>query len=207
MILKSEIAGVILAGGKASRMGYLDKALLKLHDRPLIEYVLATARKQVGELTISVNRNPHKYRYLGLPLIADCHNQYAGPLVGIYSAMQWVAKTRKQTRMKYLACFAADVPWFPSDLVAELASQLLISGSEVAWCTCAKQVQPLFSLWSLDTRPVIESAIASGIYGPKLVMPQLKNVLVEIQAHEPGYFFNINSLAALEVAKKMRKNT
>ena len=57
MIDRSEIAAVILAGGKASRLQQVDKALLPLHGKALIEYVVARARAESAEILISVNRN------------------------------------------------------------------------------------------------------------------------------------------------------
>ena len=207
MIPVDEIAGIILAGGKASRMSFQDKALLSLHDQPLIEHVIALANKQVSRLAISVNHNLHKYEYLGIPLIQDYSNQYAGPLVGICSALRWFNAERgnegENTGIKYLACFAADVPCFPHDLVTQLADSLINSDSEVAWCRCEGQLQPLFSLWSLNTLPKLESAIAKGLYGPKLVIPSLRNTLVEFNKLEAGYFLNINSEELLANAQKL----
>lgn len=205
MIPVEEIAGIILAGGKASRMRFQDKALLHLHDQPLIEHVIANAHRQVGRLAISANHNLHKYRYLGLPVIRDAGNQYAGPLVGICSALRWFHNDQDKTGIKYLACFAADVPCFPNNLVAQLAEQLHQSDCEVTWCRCDGQLQPLFSLWRLNTLPALESAIASGLYGPKLVIPKFRNVVVDIEKLQAGYFLNINSEQLLATAQKLIK--
>ncbi|NQV71007.1 MAG: molybdenum cofactor guanylyltransferase [Pseudohongiella sp.] len=203
MIQRAEIAAVILAGGKGSRMNYQDKALLTLHKKPLIEHVIANVRNQVGSLSISVNHNPHLYEYLQLPLVPDYGNQYAGPLVGIYSAMRRICETRQQSGIKYLACFAADVPYFPSKLVASLYENLMDTNSQFACCVCDNQLQPLFSLWKLETISCIESAISKGVFGPKLLLPELSHVLVEIPFDDPGYFLNINSAESLAMAERM----
>ena len=205
MIHVEEIAGIVLAGGRASRMSFQDKALLHLHDQPLIEHVIANAREQVGSLAISANHNLYKYEYLGFPIIQDYSNQYAGPLVGICSALRWFNADQDKTGIKYLACFAADVPCFPNDLIAQLAEPLSESDCEVAWCSCEDQLQPLFSLWALSTLPELESAIANGLYGPKLVIPKFRNVLVEIDKSQAGYFLNINSEELLAIAQKLIK--
>lgn len=203
MIPTSEIAGIILAGGKASRMDFQDKALLQLRAKPMIDYVVSNASRQVSQLLVSVNRNPEKYDYLGCPVIPDFSNEYAGPLVGIFSAMHWLVQQADSSAIKYLACFAADVPLFPADLVTQLADQLIDSESEVAWCQYQDQVQPLFSLWSLHTLPVLQAAIAEGIYGPKLLIPSMKNILVDITTVKPGYFLNINSEDDLAEAESL----
>ena len=69
------ICGVILAGGQASRMNFLDKPLIPIANRRLIEYVIATAMPQLGQLAISVNRNLDEYQKYDLPLITDINNK------------------------------------------------------------------------------------------------------------------------------------
>lgn len=203
MIDRSQIAGVILAGGKASRLEHIDKALLPLCGQPLIEHVIARAEKELAEVLISVNRNSEKYEYLGLPLVADYRAPFAGPLIGIASAMRALGSDHKAIGIEYLACFAADVPRFPENLVSSLSQQLDHADAEVAWSRCNDQVQPLFSLWSLNTLPVIEAAIENGIYGPKLLIPNLKHVLVDFACDDPALFLNINTQACYQRAKSL----
>jgi len=203
MIEVDEIAAVILAGGKASRMNYQDKALLNLHKKPLIEHVIAKIQPQVGEILVSVNHNPQLYEYLELPLIPDLRNEYAGPLVGIYSAMHWLLDRKERNQIKYLACFAADAPSFPDNLVTRLASALPENNCQFAYCVCNGQIQPLFSFWSLHAFKSIEQALDKGMFGPKLLISQLDTIEVEIPLDEPGYFFNINSTESLDQAEKL----
>lgn len=201
MINKSNIGGVILAGGRGSRMRNPDKPLIRLHNRPLIDYVFENARTQVSDLVLSVNHNPQKYRFLQLPIVHDLSNKYSGPLTGIHSAMQWFDSQQPQTEISYIACFAADVPSFPMNLVGVLADALLESGSSVAFSRNEKQLQPLFSLWSLDTLPVVKEALSAGIYGPKLLMPKLNHIVVDFEQSDAGDFLNINTMDALQSAK------
>ncbi|PCJ28434.1 MAG: molybdenum cofactor guanylyltransferase [SAR86 cluster bacterium] len=202
MILQSEIAAVVLAGGKSSRMGYQDKALLTLHKKPLIEHVIENARNQVGSMVISVNNCPQKYEYLQLPLIPDKLCNQAGPLSGIYSAMDWFHKEKKESDIKYLACFAADVPYFPENIIALLSDSLESTGCKVAYCISGGQIQPLFSLWSLDLLDDIKAALNRGVYGPKPLLPKLQSVMVDIPSSKPEYFLNINSPDSLAEAEK-----
>lgn len=192
MIAQQSIAGIILAGGKASRMQYRDKALLPLLGHSLIERVVALAAPQVNELLISVNRQPEKYTFLDLPLIPDHELPFAGPLLGIHSGMRWISANR-DGRYTHLACFAADVPRFPETLVSMLAVRLEQSAAQVAVCVCDGQIQPLFSLWSLDSQATIADAIADGLYGPKLVLPRLSSVEVAINRQHAADFYNVNS--------------
>lgn len=199
----SEIAAVILAGGRGSRMDYQDKPLLKLHNKPLIEHVISRVSDQVETLAISVNHNSHLYDYLKLPIIPDYGNPYAGPLVGIYSAMRYFDRKQHETGVKYLACLAADVPLFPGNIIKSLYENLSRTQSQVACCVCGNQIQPLFSLWRLDTIDSLESAISRGIFGPKLIFPDLITTMVEIPDNNRGYFLNINTQEALLRAEKL----
>ena len=203
MIDRQEIAGVILAGGKGSRMGYQDKALLKFRHKPLIEHVIATASEQVDSLVLSVNRNQQLYEYLDLPIVADLENQYSGPLVGIHRAMAYLRE--ESPNHKYLACFPADAPIFPQDLVIQLAEALEKDGTFFSCCRHHKQIQPLFSLWSLDAESSVKLALDSGIYGPKLLLPVINSSVVEISDQSSGSFFNINTVESLEEAEKFTK--
>ena len=203
MIDRSQIAAVILAGGKASRLQQVDKALLPLDGKALIEHVVAHARTESAEILISVNRNRKKYEYLGLALIADYRDPFAGPLIGIASAMRALQGGNHVAGLKYLACFAADVPCFPSRLVSKLSCALSHANAEVAWSICNDQLQPLFSLWALSTLPALEAAIENRIYGPKHLIPRLKNVLVNFSSDDPAQFLNINTQASYDRAKSL----
>jgi molybdopterin-guanine dinucleotide biosynthesis protein A len=201
MIQRQQITGVILAGGKSSRMGFCDKALIRLGGTPLIEHVIRNSSNQVGQLVISANRNPGKFEYLELPLIPDIKQAYAGPLVGILSAMYWMISAGKSPDSTYLACFPADVPWFPDTLIKQLTRALETQCKRVAWSEGRGQTQPLFSLWSLETLPVIEQAVANGQFGPKLIMPLIDNVLVKFKNTDHRHFLNINTKKSLQVAE------
>ena len=177
------------------------QGLIRLGGTPLIEHVIRNSSNQVGQLVISANRNPGKFEYLELPLIPDIKQAYAGPLVGILSAMYWMISAGKSPDSTYLACFPADVPWFPDTLIKQLTRALETQCKRVAWSESRGQVQPLFSLWSLETLPVIEQAVANGQFGPKLIMPLIDNVLVKFKNTDHRHFLNINTKESLQIAE------
>lgn len=193
MISKSEIGGVILAGGKASRMDFRDKTLEPLHGKPLLQYVKATAAPQVNQLVLSVNHNIERYQAFGLPITSDRDASYAGPLLGILSAMYWFLDTQPNKEIRYLACFPGDVPEFPHDVVSQLARQLSEKSASVAYICHRGQIQPLFSLWHLDLVKQIEEAVAAGLYGPKLLFGSLKAISVNYDDATQASFCNINT--------------
>ena len=76
-------AGLILAGGRAQRMGGQDKGLLQLNNHAMIEYVIAALSTQVATLMINANRNIQAYQQFGHPVIADQLTDFQGPLAGM----------------------------------------------------------------------------------------------------------------------------
>jgi molybdopterin-guanine dinucleotide biosynthesis protein A len=85
---RADITAVILAGGKARRMEGEDKGLIELHGRPLIDYIIAGLRPQVGGILVNANRNLERYGTFGYPVIGDMLGDYFGPLVGMATGMQ-----------------------------------------------------------------------------------------------------------------------
>lgn len=192
--------GVILAGGRGARMSAADKPLLMLADKPIIEYVIENAWLQVDSLLISANRNLEQYARYGLPVVEDSIEGFRGPLAGILSAMEWCSAESPESR--FIACFPGDVPWFPDDVVELLAGDMA-SDTEITWLSTAGQLQPLFSLWSVDLRPAVREALAAGLYSPMQFIRSRNNRLLTLDNNPPGYFDNLNSPADLERARAM----
>jgi molybdopterin-guanine dinucleotide biosynthesis protein A len=203
MISKSEIGGVILAGGKASRMAFRDKALEPLHTKPLLEYVIGNAAPQVEHLILSVNHNIERYQAFELPIVSDRNANYGGPLLGILSAMHWFQDAKTGKGVRYLACFPGDVPEFPEDVVSQLKLELDKKSAAVTYICHKDQIQPLFSLWRLNLIKQIEEAVAGGLFGPKLLFNSLKAVAVNCDDNSPGAFCNINSAEDLNAAAQL----
>jgi len=203
--------GVILAGGQASRMNYLDKPLLSLAGKPIIKHVIDSALPQVNEIVLSVNRSIDSYHQFRLPLVMDHVSNCKGPLVGIFSAMKWYSE--QETNAEYLACFPADVPVFPNNIVSKLTDAMQgrrlrkrkdkKPDNLIAWCRTGQQIQPLFSLWHFSLLESLERAMRHGIHGPRLFFPEHPNVSLNLPTAEEPQFFNINTLADLELAESM----
>lgn len=138
-IVAHDITGVILAGGQGKRLGGVDKGLVPLHEKPLVEYVINVLRPQVGRLVISANRNQEAYAAYGFPVIADVIGGYYGPLAGMLSAMR-AADT------PFILTAPCDVPAPPSDLAERLAAALTGAHAEVCVASCGGRMQPVFAL-------------------------------------------------------------
>ena len=112
------ITGVILAGGRARRLGGLDKGLMDYAGRPLVEWVIAALRPQVRTLIINANRNLDSYRAYGWPVVTDRMADFQGPLAGIASALA-AAET------PYILTLPCDGPRPPADLGRRLCEALV----------------------------------------------------------------------------------
>ena len=200
METSQKIHGAIIAGGAGRRMSIGDKPLLRLGDRSLIEHVIRLAAPQVDSLVIVANQQAERFAHLGLPVMADRLAAGHGPLAGIHRALMWLHD--KPESGGHLACFPADVPWFPRDLVSHLAQALRNARADVAWCVSDGQVQPLFSLWSTRLLPEIGDALGRDINGPMPFFHTLgrRAIAVETARSQPADFLNINTPGDLAAA-------
>lgn len=137
MIERSDVTGVVLAGGRGRRMGGVDKGWLMLDSEPLVERAIAAMALQVDRIVISANRNIERYRRLEHPVVRDSLPDYPGPLAGALSAMQVVF-----TPWTLLA--PVDVPWLPSDALQRLV--VAIADHDIAVAHDGERLQPLVAL-------------------------------------------------------------
>ncbi|ESX82296.1 molybdenum cofactor guanylyltransferase MobA [Mesorhizobium sp. M0027] len=140
-----DIAGIILAGGRSSRMGGGDKTLLALGDWTLLDRVVSRLGPQVGPLALNANGDPARFAATGLPVLADTVKGYAGPLAGILTGLEWASDTTCQA----LVTAAGDTPFLPKDMVERLlAAAYARPGSIAVACSGGKR-HPTFALWPL----------------------------------------------------------
>jgi len=139
VIPRSDITGIVLAGGQGRRMGGVDKGLVPLAGRPLVAHVLERLAPQVGPIVINANQNPQHYQAFGYPVIADAIGGFAGPLAGLQAGL-----TALNTR--YAVTVPCDSPFLPSDLVTRLAAALVREGAQLAVAKTLDQAHPVFAL-------------------------------------------------------------
>jgi len=194
---KNQITGLVLAGGRGSRMGGADKGLQNFHGMPLALYTLMRLGPQVGELMVNANRNLSAYEAFGAPVWPDVLADYAGPLAGFLTGLE-----RCETPL--LVTVPCDTPLFPTDLVERLAQALEAQDAEIAMAAAREEdgqlrAQPVFSLMRVE---LMESLVAFTHGGGRKIdawTAQHKTVLVPFDApgDEPRAFFNANTLAEL----------
>jgi molybdenum cofactor guanylyltransferase len=196
-----KIAGVILAGGLARRMGGGDKGLRLLAGRPLLDWVVERARPQVAALALNANGDPARLARFGLPVVADTVAGFPGPLAGVLAGLDWAAADVPGAT--HVASFATDAPFLPRDLVARLADALA-AGADLACATSAGQSHPVFGLWPLRLAEDLRRAVIDENMR-KVDRWTARHRLVEIEfATQPiDPFFNANLPEDLALAETL----
>jgi molybdopterin-guanine dinucleotide biosynthesis protein A len=142
-ITTEQITGVVLAGGRGSRMGGVDKGLQNHHGMPLALHALLRLEPQVGAVMINANRNLGAYEAMGVPVWPDALPDYPGPLAGMLAGLE-------RCETPYLVTVPCDTPNFPLDLVERLARGLAGAGAEIAMAATreggVQATQPVFCL-------------------------------------------------------------
>lgn len=140
---KTDITGVILAGGLGRRMDGLDKGLVRLDGIPMIQWVIDRLRPQVAGLMINANRNVEIYTGLGCTVVSDRVADFCGPLAGMASGMQ-AAPT------PFIVVVPCDSPLFPADLVARLRARQLATQADIVAAHDGQRMHPVFCLLRRD---------------------------------------------------------
>ena len=184
---------VILAGGQARRMGGEDKGLIRLGDRPLIEYIIAALKHQAGTLIINANRHHADYARYGFAVVADEEAGFRGPLAGMASAL-----TRIDT--DYMATVPCDSPFIPPDLVARLLEALLREAADISVAHDGRRMQPVFCLLKRSLGPALNDYLGAG--GRKIDHWFARHKLACADfSDRPGAFANINTPLDIEQAR------
>jgi molybdopterin-guanine dinucleotide biosynthesis protein A len=190
MIQREQITALILAGGRGSRMGGIDKGLQTLDGEPLVQHALRRIAPQVGSVMISANRNPEVYRSYGVPVLADADTDYPGPLAGFLAGLT-------HCRTDWMATVPCDTPRFPEDLVATLAAAAGDARAVVAVTEEAgeRQRQSVFCLLKADLHADLAAYLAEG--GRKIERWLERQGCVDVLFDDADAFFNANTIDEL----------
>jgi len=137
---RGDITGLILAGGRATRMGGIDKGLIEVDGKPMVQHVIERLRPQVGEVIINANRNADRYAAFGARVVIDQDEgdtSFAGPLAGILAGLQTAMTT-------WIVCVPCDAPRVPLDLAERMAQA--IGRARAAVARTMDGAQPVFCL-------------------------------------------------------------
>ncbi len=203
--MRNKVAGIVLAGGRSTRMGGGDKGLLVLSGRPILTHVVSRLSPQVDALALNANGDASRFGGFGLPVVADSVGEFAGPLAGILAGLEWTAAG---TGLDRTASAAADTPFLPRDLVARLAEAAEGSAGKIAVACSDGRRHPVFALWPVSVRAALKDALMAGERRVSSFLEAQGCINVEFQPERwGGYvvdpFFNINTPSDLAEAERL----
>lgn len=188
-IPSSEITGLILAGGRGTRMGTVDKGLQTFRGAPMVMHVLMRLQPQVGEIIINANQNIGPYEGFGFPVWPDQLGGFEGPLAGLQTGL-----THCETG--YLLTAPCDSPFLPADLAERLGDALDAADADLAVAVTEeegrRQPQPVFCLMKTSVLPSLNAFLQDG--GRKIDKWYRSLRFVEVPFDEADAFRNINTV-------------
>jgi molybdopterin-guanine dinucleotide biosynthesis protein A len=196
VIPRSDITGIVLAGGLGRRMGGVDKGLVDLEGQPMVAHVIARLAPQVATIVVNANRNADRYATLGYPVVGDDVGGFAGPLAGLHAGLS-------RTQTPYAVTVPCDSPFLPEDLVARLGEALSRDDAQLAVARTFDQPHPVFALVRADVFSSLAAFLASG--GRKIDRWYAALRTVEVPFDDcADAFRNINTPEEMEAAAPPR---
>ncbi len=193
MIEPDAITGLILCGGRGSRMGGVDKGLQNHRGSTLAMHAMLRLSPQVGAVIVNANRNLGAYDSMGVPVWPDPVADFAGPLAG------WLAGL-EHCDTPYLLTVPCDTPDFPLDLAERLAEALEREGAEIAMAASFEdgelRTQPVFCLMQTTLLESLVAFLNSG--GRKIDRWTAMHRCAVVEFSDPLAFFNANTVAELQ---------
>jgi molybdopterin-guanine dinucleotide biosynthesis protein A len=199
------VAGVLLAGGLARRMGGGDKPLRTIGGHTILDLVIARMRPQAAALVLNANGDPARFAAYGLPVVADSVADNPGPLAGVLAGLDWTAATRPDCPT--VVSVPTDAPFLPGDLVARMAAQMAAEGADLACAASAGQAHPVIGLWPVRLRENLRRALADeGIRKVDVWTARYRLVTVSFDDKPVDPFFNANRPEDLDRAAALLAN-
>ncbi len=204
------ICAIVLAGGRGSRMGGVDKGLQLFRGVALAKNAMLRLQNQSlgppGKMAFNANRNQEIYAQWGAPVWPDAMENFPGPLAGFLTGLQRCHETPPSSN--YVLTVPCDSPLFPLDLIERLATALLEQSADIALASAPEldangevimRAQPVFCLMKSDLHQSLLSFVDAGGRKIRAWTGQHKEVLVrfDTQQDSPSAFLNVNSLAEL----------
>ena len=181
---REAVTGVILAGGRGARMGGVDKGLVEVAGRPMVEHVLAAVERQAGAVAINANRSTERYARYGHPVIPDRLDGFQGPLAGMASALAAAAT-------EFVLVVPCDSPLVDASLGPRLHAALAERGADIAVAHDGARMHPVFVLLRRAARAALEDFLARGERKIDRWFAEEKTAVVDF-SDLPEMFLNVN---------------
>ncbi len=184
------ITGLVLAGGRGSRMGEVDKGLQHFRGRPMVAHVIERLTPQVDDTIINANRNLDLYAAFGYRVVPDAINGFAGPLAGLHIGMGYASTP-------LIATSPCDSPFLPLNLVARLHDALIASDADLAVAKTFDQPHPVFCLTKTDLEPHLRAFLESG-------QRKIDKWYATLQVVEVAFDDNVDAFANINTAEELK---
>jgi len=190
--MADKVLGVLLAGGRARRMGGGDKCMIPLGFEPLLAHVIARAEPQVEMAIISANGDPHRFAGFEMPVVADPVSGHVGPLAGVLAGLEFAARYRPDCG--WVASIPTDTPFLPADLVARLKAAVSEEGADMACAASGGRPHPVFGLWPVALADALRTALAEEeVRKVDVFTARYKLAVAEFPTDPFDPFFNVNT--------------
>jgi len=192
-IAAADITGLVLAGGRATRMGGVDKGLQSHLGLPMALHTLLRLQPQVGAVMINANRNLAAYEAMGAPVWPDALPDYPGPLAGMLAGLE-------HCETPWLLTVPCDTPGFPLDLAARLAQAAAAQDADIAMAAIREggelRTQPVFCLLRSMLMEDLVAFLKAG--ERKIDRWTARHRCAVVEFEDPAAFFNANTREELQ---------
>lgn len=194
------LAVVILAGGRATRMGGGDKPLKVLRGVPILSHVLARVARDGRVLVLNANGDASRFAPFGLPVVADAESDFPGPLAGILAGLDWAAA---RGMAGDVLSVPGDCPFIPHDLGERLEEARQAAGVPLACAGSGGWTHPVIGLWPVSLREELRTAMAAGERKIDRFTARFGCATAEWPVEPFDPFFNVNTPDELSEAERL----
>ncbi len=199
--MTDQIVGVLLAGGLARRMGGGDKGLRTLGGKSILSIIVDRIAPQVDGLILNANGDASRFDEYNLPVIADVIPDFAGPLAGVLTGLEWVRVNRPD--VKWMVSLPTDAPFIPLDLVARLKNAIG-EGADIACAKSGDRTHPVVGIWPVALADDLRYAmIEEDIRKVDRWTGRYQTAHVEFEVFPIDPFFNANRAEDLVEAERL----
>ncbi len=184
------ISAIILSGGRATRMGGVDKGLVTLQNKPLIQHVVERLKPQVDEIFINANREIETYLTFGYRVLQDETDEFLGPLAGFNMGLQ-------HAQYEYVLTVPCDSPLLPLDLTKRLLNGMIEARADIAVASSDENAHPVFCLMKKSVLPSLVEFLEAGERKVSTWQKSLSYVEVDFNDNSDG-FINLNTFDDLK---------
>ncbi len=163
------LCGVLLAGGQSRRMGGGDKCLRDLAGETVLARIVARIRPQVDALVLNANGDTDRFAAYELPVVPDAIGDFAGPLAGVLTGMEWAAAQKPETdggagpaesEFTHILTVPTDAPFLPRDLADRLAAPILAGEADMTCAASDGRTHPVVGIWPISLSGDLRRAMA-----------------------------------------------